>query len=91
MTFLTILKMKCGKSANVALSRWAGKSLTSRSNFVTRIDDIWVKSVYNDKQIVFLFQWDDRSKSVATEKPKFQPTEVNLEVIWSEGAGPEDR
>src|SRR5205085_4055523 len=49
-------------------------------NFVTRIDDIWVKSVYNEKNIVFMFQWDDRSKSIATEKPKFQPTEVNLEA-----------
>lgn len=49
-------------------------------NFVTRIDDIWVKSLYNEKNIVFMFQWDDRSKSVATEKPKFQPTEVNLEA-----------
>jgi mono/diheme cytochrome c family protein len=49
-------------------------------NFVTRIDDIWVKSVYNEKNIVFMFQWDDRSKSVSTEKPKFQPTEVNLEA-----------
>ena len=49
-------------------------------NFVTRIDDIWVKSLYNEKNIVFMFQWDDRSKSIATEKPKFQPTEVNLEA-----------
>jgi mono/diheme cytochrome c family protein len=49
-------------------------------NFVTRIDDLWVKSVYNDKNIVFLIQWDDRTKSVSTEKPKFQPTEVNLEA-----------
>ncbi|WP_447979601.1 c-type cytochrome [Candidatus Nitrospira bockiana] len=49
-------------------------------NFVTRIDDIWVKSLYNEKDIVFLFQWDDRSKSVAAEKPPFEPTEVNLEA-----------
>lgn len=49
-------------------------------NFVTRIDDLWVKSLYNEKNIVFMFQWDDRSKSIATEKPKFQPTEVNLEA-----------
>jgi mono/diheme cytochrome c family protein len=48
-------------------------------NFVNRIDDIWVKSVYNEKEIVFLFQWDDRSKSVATEKLAFAPTEVNLD------------
>jgi mono/diheme cytochrome c family protein len=48
-------------------------------NFVTRIDDLWVKSVYNDKEIAFLFQWDDRSKSMATEKLPFAPTEVNLD------------
>lgn len=48
-------------------------------NFVTRIDDIWVKSLYNDQEIAFLFQWDDRSKSVATEKLPFEPTEVNLD------------
>ncbi len=48
-------------------------------NFVNRIDDVWVKSLYNDKEIVFLFQWDDRSKSVATEKLPFGPTEVNLD------------
>jgi mono/diheme cytochrome c family protein len=48
-------------------------------NFVTRIDDVWVKSLYNDKEIVFLFQWDDRSKSVAAEPPPWQPTEVNVE------------
>jgi mono/diheme cytochrome c family protein len=49
-------------------------------NLVNRIDDVWVKSIYNDKRIVFLFQWDDRTKSVATEKMPFQPTEVNLDA-----------
>jgi len=48
-------------------------------NFVNRIDDVWVKSLYNDKEIVFLFQWEDRSKSVATGKLPFEPTEVNLD------------
>ncbi|MBI4401057.1 MAG: c-type cytochrome [Nitrospirae bacterium] len=48
-------------------------------NFVNRIDDVWVKSIYNDKKIAFLFQWEDRSKSVAEGKLPFQPTEVNLE------------
>lgn len=49
-------------------------------NFVNRIDDVWVRSLYNEKEIVFLFQWDDRTKSVATEKLPFQPTEVNLDA-----------
>ncbi|MBM4134009.1 MAG: c-type cytochrome [Nitrospira sp.] len=48
-------------------------------NFVNRIDDVWVRSLYNDKNIVFLFQWDDRSKSVAEGKLPWQPTEVNVE------------
>ena len=48
-------------------------------NFVNRIDDIWVRSIYNDKEIAFMFQWDDRSKSVAEKKLPFEPTEVNLE------------
>lgn len=52
-------------------------------NFVNRIDDVWVKSLYNDKEIAFLFQWDDRTKSVAKEagtKIPWQPTEVNVEA-----------
>ncbi|MGE3152694.1 MAG: c-type cytochrome [Nitrospiraceae bacterium] len=49
-------------------------------NFVTRIDDVWVKSLYNNDNIVFLFQWDDRTKSVAQEKPEWDPTEVNLDT-----------
>ena len=48
-------------------------------NFVNRLDDVWVRSVYNDKNIAFLFQWEDRSKSVAEGKRPFQPTEVNLD------------
>lgn len=48
-------------------------------NFVNRIDDVWVRSLYNEKEIVFLFQWDDRSKSVAEGKLPWQPTEVNVE------------
>lgn len=52
-------------------------------NFVNRIDDVWVKSLYNDKEIAFLFQWDDRTKSVAKEAGTtipWQPTEVNVET-----------
>lgn len=48
-------------------------------NFVNRLDDVWVKSIYNEKSIAFLFQWEDRSKSVVTDKLPFQPTEVNLD------------
>jgi DMSO reductase family type II enzyme heme b subunit len=49
-------------------------------NFVNRIDDIWMKSVYNDTHIAFMFQWDDRTKSVAEGKLPWPPTSVNIDV-----------
>ena len=49
-------------------------------NFVNRIDDIWVKSLYNDQSVVFMFQWDDRTKSVAEGKLPWAPTSVNIDV-----------
>lgn len=49
-------------------------------NFVNRIDDIWVRSLYNDKHIVYLLEWDDRTKSVAKEPLPWEPTEVNLDI-----------
>lgn len=48
-------------------------------NFLTRIDDVWVRSLYNETDIVFMFQWDDRSKSVLEEEVDWEPYEVNLE------------
>ncbi|OGW64277.1 MAG: hypothetical protein A3H49_05680 [Nitrospirae bacterium RIFCSPLOWO2_02_FULL_62_14] len=63
----------------------AGQITHKPRNFVNRIDDVWVKSLYSqkEKQIAFLFQWDDRTKSVAKEagtKIPWQPTEVNVET-----------
>jgi DMSO reductase family type II enzyme heme b subunit len=49
-------------------------------NFVNRIDDIWVRSLYNDKFIVYLLEWDDRTKSVAEGKLPWAPTQVNLDI-----------
>ena len=49
-------------------------------NFVNRIDDIWMKSLYNDTHIAFMFQWDDRTKSVAEGKLPWPPTSVNIDV-----------
>jgi DMSO reductase family type II enzyme heme b subunit len=49
-------------------------------NFVNRIDDIWVRSLYNDKYIVYLVEWDDRTKSVAEGKLPWSPTQVNIDV-----------
>ena len=44
-------------------------------NFVNRIDDIWVRSFYNKKEIAFLFQWDDRSKSQVASGVTVTPIE----------------
>jgi mono/diheme cytochrome c family protein len=49
-------------------------------NFVNRIDDLWVRSLYNDKYVAFMFQWDDRTKSVAEGKLPWGPTQVNIDV-----------
>jgi mono/diheme cytochrome c family protein len=49
-------------------------------NFVNRIDDIWVKALYNDQHLVFMFQWDDRTKSAAEGKLPWAPTSVNIDV-----------
>ncbi|WP_447973391.1 c-type cytochrome [Nitrospira sp. Kam-Ns4a] len=57
-------------------------------NFVNRIDDIWVRSVYNNENIAFMFQWDDRSKSVHEGELPFQPTEVNLDAYGIEEQPP---
>ena len=61
--------------------RWIamGGQITHKPrNFVNRIDDIWVRSLYNETHITFLFQWDDRTKSVQEDEAEWDPTEVNL-------------
>ncbi len=66
----------------VAPRRWIalGGQITHKPrNFVNRIDDAWVQSMYNETHIQFLFQWDDRTKSVQEGEVDFDPTEVNLE------------
>jgi DMSO reductase family type II enzyme heme b subunit len=42
-------------------------------NFVNRLDDIWVRSLYNKNEIAFMFQWDDRSKSQAASGVAVKP------------------
>ncbi len=49
-------------------------------NFVNRIDDIWVSALYNDQHVVYLLEWDDRTKSVAEGKLPWAPTQVNIDV-----------
>jgi len=44
-------------------------------NFVNRIDDLWVRSMYNKNEIAFLFQWDDRSKSEVASGVNVVPIE----------------
>jgi len=61
--------------------RWIamGGQITHKPrNFVNRIDDVWVQSLYNDTHIEFLFRWDDRTKSIQEDEVDWDPTEVNL-------------
>ncbi len=53
-------------------------------NFVNRIDDIWVRSLYNDTSLVYLLEWDDRTKSVAEGELPWEPTEVNIDLTEQE-------
>ncbi|HUK57418.1 MAG TPA: c-type cytochrome [Nitrospiria bacterium] len=44
----------------------AGQITHKPRNFVRLVDDVWVKSIFNGKEIGWEFEWDDRIKSVAT-------------------------
>lgn len=62
--------------------RWIamGGQITHKPrNFVNRIDDVWVRSLYNETHIEFMFRWDDRTRSIQEEDVDWDPTEVNLE------------
>ena len=48
-------------------------------NFVNRIDDVWVRSLYNETHLTLMFQWDDRTKSIQEDEVDWEPYEVNLE------------
>ncbi len=47
-------------------------------NFVNRIDDIWVQSLYNETDVTLMFRWDDRTKSIQEGDVDWDPYEVNL-------------
>jgi DMSO reductase family type II enzyme heme b subunit len=47
-------------------------------NFVSRIDDMWVQSLYNETHVTIMFRWDDRTKSVQQDEVDWDPYEVNL-------------
>jgi DMSO reductase family type II enzyme heme b subunit len=44
----------------------AGQIIHKPRNFVRLIDEVWVKSIFNGKEIGWYLEWDDRIKSVAT-------------------------
>ena len=72
--------------------RWIalGGQITHKPrNFVNRLDDVWVQTLYNDTHIAVLLRWDDRTKSVQAEEPEWDPTEVNLGEYGVEEQGPQ--
>jgi len=61
--------------------RWVamGGQITHKPrNFVNRVDDMWVQSVYNDEHILFMFRWNDRTKSIQEGEVDWYHEEVNL-------------
>jgi DMSO reductase family type II enzyme heme b subunit len=68
------------KTANRRYVAMGGQITHKPRNFVNRIDDIWVSALYNDQHVVFLLEWDDRTKSVAEGKLPWAPTQVNVDV-----------
>jgi DMSO reductase family type II enzyme heme b subunit len=68
------------KTANRRYVAMGGQITHKPRNFVNRIDDIWVSALYNDKHVVYLLEWDDRTKSVAEGKLPWAPTQVNVDV-----------
>ena len=55
----------------------AGQIIHKSRNFVNKIDNIFVRSLYNNDEIAFLFEWDDRSQSIKPDDIEaFMPEEV---------------
>ena len=72
--------------------RWIalGGQITHKPrNFVNRLDDVWVQTLYNDTHLAIMFRWDDRTKSVQAEEPEWDATEVNLEDYGVAEQGPQ--
>ena len=64
----------------------AGQIIHKPRNFVRLVDEVWVKSIFNDKEISWYLEWDDRIKSVATpealaEEASFKETPPSGEPI----------
>jgi len=55
----------------------AGQIIHKSRNFVNKIDSMFVRSLYDNDEIAFLFEWDDRSQSVLADGVEpFMPEEV---------------
>ncbi|MHB8482050.1 MAG: c-type cytochrome [Nitrospiria bacterium] len=58
----------------------AGQITEKPRNFVRLVDEVWVRSIYNDKEIAYYFDWDDRNKSVGqpeTGNYELQPADMS--------------
>ena len=48
-----------------------GSQITHKPrNFVRLVDEVWVRSAYNDKEIAFMFEWNDRNKSLMNDEAR---------------------
>ena len=55
----------------------AGQIIHKTRNFVNKIDNIFVRSLYNNDDIAFLFEWNDRSQSIKPDDLEaFMPEEI---------------
>jgi mono/diheme cytochrome c family protein len=53
-----------------------GQITRKPQNFNRRIEDLWVKSLYNNDSVAFLLEWDDRNESHAEGKDLPPPVNV---------------
>jgi hypothetical protein len=56
----------------------SGQIIHKPRNFVRQVDEVWVRSIYNDKEIGFMFEWNDRTQSIGT--PEVLQTASTLDV-----------
>lgn len=61
----------------------AGQIIHKPRNFVQLIDEVWVKSIFNGKEIGWYLEWNDRIKSVAT--PEALAQAANFQETPPEG------
>ncbi len=48
-----------------------GSQITHKPrNFVRQVDEVWVRSIYNENEIAFMLEWNDRNESPITEQAK---------------------